>query len=249
MKSIQAPTACPSCGSTLEWSNHLLYCINTSCQAQTGKRIEHFAKTMKIKGLGPSTIAKLDLADIDEIYLLQQETIASAISSEKVAEKLCSEIENSKKAPLNVLLPAFSIPLIGKSAAGKLSTTCKSIYDINETSCRQAGLGPKASANLMQWLEYEFPYYRNLPFSFEFVKVKDNKKKGVVCISGKLSSFKNKAEAQRVLEESGYEVKSSMSKQVTILVNESGIESSKTKTARESGVTIVTNLKTLIGEF
>ena len=70
--------------------------------------------------------------------------------------------------------------------------------------------------------------------------------KGVVCISGKLKSFKTKAEATKALDSAGYEVKSSLSKQVTILVNESGLESSKTKQARDSGVTIVTNLLDLL---
>jgi NAD-dependent DNA ligase len=57
-----------------------------------------------------------------------------------------------------------------------------------------------------------------------------------------LKSFKTKADATKALNDAGYEVKSSLTKQVTILVNESGVESSKTTQARESGVTIVTNL-------
>lgn len=250
MSTIQAPTSCPSCGSVLEWSNHLLYCVNESCISKVGKKIEHFAKTLKIKGLGPSSIAKLNLADVDEIYTLTEEGVAEALSSNRLAEKLCKEIENSKNASLNLLLPAFSIPLIGRTAAQKLSTVCKSIYEINEDSCRRAGLGPKATANLLEWLANDFAYYKEMPFSFEFEhKPTNNDKKGVVCISGKLTSFKTKAEAQKVLEEYGYEVKSSLTKQVTILVNESGIESSKTQKARESGVTIVTNLTDLFGEF
>jgi NAD-dependent DNA ligase len=61
-----------------------------------------------------------------------------------------------------------------------------------------------------------------------------------------LSSYKTKAEATTVLNELGYEVKSSVTKDVTILVNESGIESAKVKKARESGVTIITNLSDLL---
>ena len=41
---------------------------------------------------------------------------------------------------------------------------------------------------------------------------------------------------------------STVTKDVTILVNESGIESAKVKKARESGVTIITNLSHFIGE-
>ena len=251
MSQILPPTQCPSCLSDLVWKNHLLYCVSPSCGSQMQKKIEHFAKTLKIKGLGPSAIAKLDLEDIDQIYSLTVEEITECLSSQKLAEKLHAEIENSRGAPLNVVLPAFSIPLIGKSATEKLSNTCKHITDITRDNCEQAGLGPKATENLLSWLKKDFYSYYDglLPFDFKF-KSNTNAttvaSKGIVCISGKLKSFKSKAEATDALKSSGYEVKPSLTKLVTILVNESGIESSKTQKARESGVTIITNLKQLL---
>jgi hypothetical protein len=39
-----------------------------------------------------------------------------------------------------------------------------------------------------------------------------------------------------------------LTKDVTILINESGVESAKTKKARDSGVQIITNLLDLTGE-
>jgi DNA ligase (NAD+) len=250
VEKIQAPTNCPSCGSLLEWSNDLLYCRNSSCSSQAKKKVEHFAKTLKIKGLGPSSIDKLGLIDIDQIYTLTKEKIAESLSSERLAEKLYSEIENSKSAPLNLVLPGFSIPLIGRSAAAKLSNVCSSINDISRESCSKAGLGPKATDNLMNWITRDFLAFYDgyLPFDFKFVQSSPTTVNGVVCISGKLNSFKTKAEATKALQSRGYEVKSSLTKQVTILVNESGIESAKTKQARSNGVTIVTNLLDFFGE-
>lgn len=246
MTSIQAPTHCPSCESELVWVNHLLYCRNASCGSQSQKKVQHFAKTLKIKGLGPSSIEKLGLSDIYEVYMLTKDQIAECLSSDKLAEKLYSEIQNSKSAPLELLLPAFSIPLIGKTASEKLSSVCTDITDITERNCEKAGLGPKATESLMEWLVKDFYCFYDgcLPFTFKFSKVttKPVETKGIVCISGKLKSFKTKAEATKALENAGYEVKSSLTKQVTILVNESGVESAKTKSARESGVLIVTNL-------
>ena len=49
--------------------------------------------------------------------------------------------------------------------------------------------------------------------------------RGVVCITGKLKSFKTKAQAGTALVNLGYIVKSSLTKDVTILVNESGTKS------------------------
>ena len=249
MTFIEAPSNCPSCNSVLEEVNHLLYCRNPNCGGKSLKLIEHFAKTLKIKGLGPATIRKLDITSLEELYDLTLEQASVALSSDRLAVKLLDELQRSRSAPLNVLLPAFSIPLIGKSAAEKLSRVCKDIEEIDYDLCRKAGLGDKASSNLTSWIEDEFYYVSLLPFSFRFDSPRAVvESKGTVCISGKLSSFKTKAEANAKLQELGYVTKTSLTKDVTILVNESGVESAKTKKARESGVEIITNLLDFIGE-
>lgn len=250
LRPIQRPDTCPSCESPLEWLSPLLYCRNSLCGAQTSKKIEHFAKTLKIKGLGPATIQKLRIQDLPTIYEITEEEFADALSSEKIAAKLITEIENSKKAPLELVLPSFSIPLIGKTAANKLSSVCKDIYQIDEHTCKEAGLGPKATDNLLSWIKNEFVNIEHfLPMNFKFSgNVKSSITNGVVCISGKLKSFKNKAEATVSLENAGYQVKSSVTKDVTHLVNESGIETAKTEKARNSGVIIIDNLKEFLEE-
>ena len=69
LREILPPTECPSCGGELTSVNDLLYCYSTNCSAQKQKSIEHFAKTLKIKGLGPATIEKLEITDFDQVYL------------------------------------------------------------------------------------------------------------------------------------------------------------------------------------
>lgn len=245
---ITAPTNCPSCDSVLEWSNDLLYCRNPDCQSTNLKKIEHFAKTLKIMGLGPASIERLEILSIPELYEMDYQYMLDQLGSEKVASKLHDEIEKSKTRSLNLVLPAFGIPLIGKTATDKLAAVCQTIFDINEEICKKAGLGPKATENLLDWLE-NTTYWEYLPFSYTFEKkTVSTSARGVVCISGKLNSFSTKQEAQNLLEELGYTVKSSLTKDVTILVNESGVETSKTQKARESGVLIVTDLKSFIGD-
>jgi DNA ligase (NAD+) len=249
MQLIQAPKHCPSCGSTLEWSNNILYCRSNTCSSQSKKKLEHFAKTLKIKGLGPSAIDKLELMDIPDLYDLDLNTVCKKMCSERLGVKLYSEIENSRKAPMNILLSAFSIPLVGQSATEKLSKVCTSLFDITTETCKDAGLGPKVTENLLNWIGGNETLISVLPFSFDFILPREvSKVMGTVCISGKLTSFKTKAQAQEVLVANGYIVKSSVTKDVTILVNESGIESTKTKKARDSGVTIVENLQQFLME-
>lgn len=240
---IEPPTHCPSCASPLEWVKDTLYCRNEECSASSSKRVEHFAKSLKIKGLGPAAIEKLNISTIQEIYELDIAYITVSLNSAKLAVKLFEEIKKSEHEPLNTVLPGFGISLVGKTASDKLSKVCDSIFDINEDTCKKAGLGEKVTHNLLTWLSNEFDRYCYLPFSFEFEQSQQVQNKGVVCISGKLTSFKTKADATKVLEALGYIVKDSLTKDVTILVNESSRETEKTIKARESGITIVNNLK------
>lgn len=246
MKQIVPPTHCPSCMTELGWVKDQLYCNNPNCPGKTSKKIEHFASTLKIKGLGPRTVQKLQISDLHDLYELPLEIMIEALQSEKLAVKLHREIENSKQVDLVDLLPAFSIKLIGRSASAKICSKIKNILDINEETCAEAGLGPTATNNLLDWLIEEFTDgYDRLPFRWQQLTKLEEKSadNGVVCISGRLKSFKTKAAATQYLETKGYLVKSSLTKDVTILVNESGIESAKTQAARDKGVLIITNLK------
>ena len=251
MKQIIPPTNCPACDSDLELVNDQLFCRNELCPAQWDKKVEHFASALKIKGLGPATLSKLQIQDYAELYELTVSEIQEKLGSQKLAEKLFVEIEKSKQSKLVDLIPAFSIPLIGRSASQKLCDRISHIEDISENSCTEAGIGPKASANLLFWMEHEYypnQYKTTLPFKWEN-KISEKKEViGVVCITGKLKSYPTKAFATKVLNEYGFVVKSSLTKDCTHLINESGIESSKTQTARDRGVIIISNIKHLIGE-
>jgi len=242
---IQPPTNCPSCDSALVWVNDQLYCRGVSCPAQSNKQLEHFAKTLKIKGLGPSTIDKLEIASVVELYEMPLEYVAVMLNSERTAEKLIAEIERSKSEPLNTVLPAFGIPLVGKSATDKLAKEVAYVWDIDVAACKRAGLGPKVTENLIDWMEDKLPSLIDLPFSWEFSNNTQAGDRGVVCITGKLKSYPTKAAAKAVLESLGYTTKDTITKDVTILVNESGVETAKTIKAANDGVRIVDNIQEL----
>jgi DNA ligase (NAD+) len=247
---IKPPTNCPSCNSLLEYVKDQLYCKNAACPAKSNKQIEHFAKTLKIKGLGPSTIEKLDISTVSEIYELPLDYLVLQLNSEKLAIRVLDEIEKSKNEPLNTVLPAFGIPLVGKTATDKLSKVVNSIWDIDEVTCKKAGLGPKVTENLMNWIENTLENVIHLPFSWEFSKeTRSEGTAGVVCITGKLNSYPTKAAARAALEGLGYIVKDDLTKDVTILVNESGRETAKTKKAADNGVRVINKIKELIGEL
>jgi DNA ligase (NAD+) len=228
--------------------NDQLFCRNTACPAQLNKKIEHFAKTLVIKGLGPKAIEKLNLSDITELYYLEQEETAKLLGSEKVAEKLLQEIEKSKQSGLGTVLASFSIPLIGSTAGAKLASVVRSIEEINPQTCKDAGLGEKATSNLMHWLGTEFLELKDfLPFDFKSKPVAESSSDSkTICITGKLKSFKTKSEATTILIKLGFKVVESITKTTDYLVDEEDKQSSKRQKADQYGITIINNLMEFI---
>lgn len=247
---IEIPTHCPCCNYRLELINSQLFCRNQACDAQLLKRVEHFCKTMGIKGMGTKTIEKLELADITELYYLDVDQLAEQLGSQKVAEKLIVELDRSRSAPLNQVLASMSIPLVGNTASQKICQVVNHISEINLETCKQAGLGDKVTQNLLAWLETDFPEMKEfLPFSFRSETQVVHTDGKSVCITGKLSSYKTKAEAYKLLTEHGFKITESVTKTTDYLVDEGDKSSTKRKKAEELGIKIITNLDNFLREL
>ena len=248
MQKIEIPTNCPACSYKLQLINAQLFCRNTACSAQLGKKLEHFCKVLQIKGFGPKTIEKLNLADITEIFYLDRDHVVDALGA-KVADKLLDEIERAKSADLATVIASFSIPLVGGTASGKIAAVVSSIDEITQETCKIAGLGEKVTANLLEWISLEYPEMKEfLPFTFETkIRVADANSKRV-CITGKLKSFKKKADAESILLAAGFILVDSVTKTTDYLVDEEGKMSSKREKAVQYGITIITDLNDLLKE-
>lgn len=247
---IEIPTNCPCCDFTLELVNDQLFCRNLGCSAQLSKKLEHFAKTLGIKGLGPKSLEKLDLQDLTEIFYLDHTEVANRLGSERLAEKLLEEIDRARSSDLATVLASFSIPLVGRTASTKIAAVVGSIDEITEEKCKQAGLGAKVTQNLLAWISTEYLEIKEfLPFSFDSsteVVASSNSKS--VCITGKTVSYKTKAEAYEALKSQGYAIHESVTKATDFLVDEQDGSSSKRKKADQYGITIIKNLNQFLKE-
>ncbi len=242
MRKIEIPTTCPSCSSILEQVNSQLFCRSKECPAQSSKRVEAFAKKMRIKYLGPATISKLEFTHPIEIYETPLEIYVD-ILGEKMGNKVFEEVENSKNTTFATFLSALSIPLIGDTASKKIATVAtglEDLYDLNRLP-----IGEKAKENIDKHLlnldPVEFSKFAMLSDYMQFQKtpIKQVKNKGKVCITGKLKDFKNRTEAKEFLESQGYTVTSTISSVTDYLVCEDGSNSSKSKKAESLGIPIV----------
>lgn len=249
---IEIPTTCPCCDYKLELVNDQLFCRNTACGAQLGKKVEHFCKTLGIKGMGPRSVEKLNLQDLTELFYLDQDSVVEALGSEKTALKLLDEIDRARGADLVTVLASFSIPLVGATASQKICSVVDHISEINYETCKQAGLGDKVTENLVGWLQTDFPDLQEfLPFSFKSNRnstTTSNNNSKTVCITGKLSSYKTKAEAYKALEIAGYKAVETVTKTTDYLVDEEDKASTKRKKAESLGIQIITNLNTFLKE-
>lgn len=245
---IAIPDKCPSCDYPLQMVNMQLFCKNTACTARASKQLEHFCKIMNIKGMGEKTIEKLGILDITEIYSLSQQDLIDILDSQKLGEKLFIEIQKSINADLNLIIASFGIPLIGTTAANKICLVVTNIDDINKETCKEAGLGDKATANLLNFLSEEFIEIREyLPFSFKVQTKKENTGKNI-CITGKLKSFNKKADAYAELTNLGFTIVESVTKTTNYLVDEEDKNSSKRIKADSLKIPIITNLLIFIKE-
>ena len=247
MKFIEEPTNCPCCDYLLEKVNDQLFCRNTACTAQINGKVQHFAKTLGIKGFGPKTVEKLNIQELTEIFYLAHQEVASTLG-DKIATKLLDEIERAKSSDLATVLASFSIPLIGGTASSKVASVVSGISEITQEKCKEAGLGDKATQNLLNWLDTDYVEMKEfLPFKFNSKKsINVNAKR--VCITGKLKSFKKKADAEDILRAAGYTLVDSVTKQTDILVDEEGKMSSKKEKAIQYGIQIITDLNDLLKE-
>jgi len=249
MKFIEAPTNCPSCNSTLELVNDTLYCRSDSCPAQNAKAIEHFVKVLGIKGLGPKSLEKLNLESPLDLFYLEFAEFEAALGK-TIATKIINEIEGAKEhATLATVIESFGIPLIGNTATTKIATVINTIDDITPETCKTAGLGDKATSNLMNWVTTEYLVLKDvMPFKMP------NKKASVttlgmptVCITGKAPGL-TKEQAGVELEKMGYKLVDGVTKTLNFLVeypNPKGGVSTKATKAIGYSIPILNSIEKL----
>jgi NAD-dependent DNA ligase len=243
MKIIQ-PETCPVCNSKLVLVKDQLFCRNKECPAQTAKKLEHFCKTVKMKGFGPVALSKLDFESILDIYTFSESTYKELLG-DTIGTKLFKEVRLSEKnSDLQQVLAGLSIPLVGNTASSKLCEVISTVDDINADSCMSAGLGEKVTNNLLDYIDSdEFSMLQKLLRKFKAGsknKVESTSLGITVCITGKLNDFKNRSEAANYLSSLGFTVVDSVTKTTNILINEEDRDSSKLTKAISLGIRVTT---------
>lgn len=261
-KPYKIPEKCPVCKTKLEKPEDEIYyyCPNYNCPSQVLGRIEHFVSrnAMEIEGLGTSIIQIFldkgylkNFADIYDLKKHKDEIIQMERFGVKSTENILSAIENSKQKPFEKVLFALGIRHIGERTAKILSghfgsmdklmnATEEEIQNIHE-------IGPKIAQSVTAYLrdkkntELISRLKKNdLKFESEKKQTKLNDKinQKTFVLTGTLEKYKRE-DAQKIIEDLGGRVSSSVSKKTDFVVagKEAG---SKLIKAQELGVKVLT---------
>jgi DNA ligase (NAD+) len=199
------------------------------------KALEHFIKTLEIKGLGPANIEKMGLIYPSDLFVPQKWSILGANGS-----KIIEEIERAKTKPYELVLAALGIPGVGKSVAKLIVTHIPSFYNLQDIETKEIkGIGPTTSKAIATWLESNRDWVEKLPLQLEqqvqVVSLLKNNKK--VCITGKLDM--TRSDLAEILEKHNFVVSGNVTKDCYALISAGDTSSSKYNKAKELGIQII----------
>lgn len=210
--------------------------VSDKAIVNTSKVMEHFVKTMEIKGLGPANIEKMDITHPSDIYEEDDWDKLGAVGA-----KIEEEISKSKTKPYETVLAALGIPGVGKSTAKLIVQkipTFRNLKDIQYVDIK--GIGPSTIDSILTWLEENEEWVSQLPLQLEQVisvseLISTTARK--VCITGKMDMTRN--ELADILEKLGYKVTSTVTKDCYALITGGDTTSSKYLKAKQLGITVV----------
>jgi len=210
--------------------------VSDKAIVNTSKVMEHFVKTMEIKGLGPANIEKMDITHPSEIYEEDQWDKLGAVGA-----KIEEEILKSKVKPYETVLAALGIPGVGKSTAKLIVQkipTFRNLKDIQYVDIK--GIGPATIDSILTWLEENEEWVQQLPLQLEqSISVSELISTNIrkVCITGKMDMTRN--DLADILEKLGYKITSTVTKDCYALITGGDTTSSKYLKAKQLGITIV----------
>ena len=201
----------------------------------TSKVLEHFIKTIDIKGLGPASIKRMGLTHPVDIFEDQNWDKLGANGA-----KVEVEIERTKTKPYDLVLASLGIPGVGRRASKLIVShipAFRNLRDIETTNIK--GVGPSTVDSVLSWLDENEDWVYTLPLQLEqnatAESVLETQRK--VCITGKLDMTRN--QLADILETKGFKVTNTVTKDCYALITAGDTSSSKYKKAVSSGVTIL----------
>ncbi len=262
---VTVPDKCPVCGAPTEVralnEAESLYCTNADCPAKQIKTFSQFVSrdALNIDGLSEMTLEKLIdmgfIKEFDDLFHLDRYK-EKIVNMEGFGDKSYSNLIESIKTASKTTLPRFlfglGIPGIGVANAKVLAKAFD--YDIGKIRTASAeelsgveGIGDIMAADITKFFADEENNRKidsviaDLEFEVPVNTSAQNLTGLTFVITGSLEQFENRNALKAEIENRGGKVAGSVSAKTTALINnDAASNSSKNKTAKSLGVTIIT---------
>ncbi|MFZ0313041.1 MAG: NAD-dependent DNA ligase LigA [Candidatus Korobacteraceae bacterium] len=256
-REFHMPERCPVCGGHVVRAegeaDHR--CVNANCPAKLRETIRHFASrgVMNIEGMGDALVNQLVetgmVKNVADIYNLTEEKLLTLERmGKKSAENILSEIENSKKLPLERVIYGLGIRFVGERTAQFLAEAFGSMDALMKASDEELQevneIGPRVSAAIREFFDEPKNVALVERLQKAGLKFTGQKKQRGTTLAGKTFVLTgtlprySRDEAKKLIEDAGGKVVGSVSKKTDYVVagDEAG---SKLDKARELGVAVI----------
>lgn len=256
-KEFHMPKKCPVCGGELfcPEGEAITRCINAACPAQVKERIRHFTtrEAMDIEHVGPAVVEQLVenklIKDAADLYSLEKKDLLKLERfADKSAQNIIDSIEGSKNRPVDRLLYALGIRMVGRHVAALISEHYDNLEDLFDISADKfqkiPGIGPKVAESVEHFFSQKDNRHLIERLKNAGVTIKSEKSKGPKPLRGLTFVFTGgletmtRPEAEELVRSYGGHPSSSVSKETDYLV--AGTEpGSKFDKAKKLGIKII----------
>ena len=262
---LTIPDRCPVCGAPTEIralnEAESLYCTNPDCAAKQIKTFSQFVSrdALNVDGLSEMTLEKLIdmgfIKEFDDLFHLDRYE-EKIVNMEGFGEKSYANLIESIKKASDTTLPRFlfglGIPGIGVANAKVLAKAFDhDIEKIRRASAEELseveGIGDIMASDITSYFA-DAENNRKIDAVLADLKIEvpvNNSEQNMAgltfVITGSLNNFENRNALKAIIEDRGGKVAGSVSSKTTALINnDAASNSSKNKTAKSLGVTILT---------
>lgn len=258
LENFEVPKNCPSCMQKVDIVDIRLVCNNNLCPDKVKDGILNFIQKVGIEDLSSKRLEELIkqglVTDIPSLYSLTREQLMTMDKvKEKLADKIVTNIENSKKANLIIFLSALGI-------SGGAYNKCEKIVEngfntidkimkmrVSELELIES-FAEKSATDFVNSLQSKKDIVKKLVsygFTLEHRSATVNASSIAgqkFCITGTLTM--KRSELQKIVKENGGIVQSGVSKETNYLItNDKESSSSKFKKAVSLSIPIITEEK------
>lgn len=245
------PSKCETCGATLVDDGTRLFCPNKDCSKRILHRLEKWIDCLNIMEFGENLIKRLfemgRIRSVEDIYTLTEKELSDLDRmGQKSAKNVLKSVNERRNVRLSQFIAGFDIEGIGETLVEKLMqggfTTLEDFFNAKSEDFEKVyGFAETTAKILLDGLS-ECKDEMNRLITKGYITIEASK--GILlgksfCFTGKLSII-TRDEASQWVKDAGGIVKSSVTKDLTYLVTNDGeSNSSKSKKAKELGITIM----------